>query len=41
MTDIDGVTGRISLDRDRRLMREPVAAQFVQGATRVFESRKP
>jgi len=41
MTDIDGVTGRISLDRDRRLMREPVAAQFVQGATRVFESREP
>jgi len=41
MTDIDGVTGRIRLDRDRRLVREPVAAQFVQGATRVFESSEP
>lgn len=38
ISEIDGVTGRISMDRDRRLQREPVAAQFVQGTTRVFHS---
>lgn len=41
LTGIDGVTGRISMDRDRRLVREPVAAQFVQGDTRVFEGVRP
>jgi len=41
LTGIDGVTGRISMDRDRRLVREPVAAQFVQGDTRVFEGVSP
>jgi len=41
MTDIDGVTGRISMDRDGRLLREPVTAQFLQGSTRVFEAAEP
>jgi outer membrane PBP1 activator LpoA protein len=33
---LDGVTGYITLDRDRRLTREAVPAQFVQGETRVL-----
>jgi uncharacterized protein len=33
---LDGVTGYITLDRDRRLAREAVSAQFVQGETRVL-----
>lgn len=41
LTSLDGVTGRITMDRDSRLLREPVAAQFVQGTTRVFDARQP
>ncbi len=33
---LDGVTGRITLDRDRRFTREAVPAQFVQGETRLL-----
>jgi hypothetical protein len=33
---LDGVTGYITLDRDQRLAREAVPAQFVQGETRVL-----
>ena len=33
---LDGVTGTISMDRERRLQREPVAAQFAQGEVRVL-----
>jgi hypothetical protein len=33
---IDGVTGTISLDRERRLVREPIAAQFQQGEARLL-----
>ena len=39
MAAIDGVTGHISLDHERRLVREPVVAQFIQGETRVFDAR--
>ncbi|MCW5620840.1 MAG: penicillin-binding protein activator [Burkholderiales bacterium] len=39
MSAIDGVTGHISLDHERRLVREPVVAQFIQGETRVFDAR--
>ena len=33
---IDGVTGMIILDQERRLSRDAVPAQFVQGETRVL-----
>ncbi len=33
---IDGVTGTITMDRERRVVREPIAAQFVQGEIRVL-----
>jgi len=33
---LDGVTGTISIDRERRLTRELIPAQFVQGQTRVL-----
>ncbi len=33
---LDGVTGLITLDRERRLARDAVPAQFVQGETRVL-----
>jgi outer membrane PBP1 activator LpoA protein len=33
---LDGVTGTISMDRERRLHREPVAAQFAQGEVKVL-----
>jgi hypothetical protein len=33
---LDGVTGRITLGRDRRFTREAVPAQFVQGETRLL-----
>lgn len=33
---LDGVTGAIALDRERRLVREPIAAQFQQGEARVL-----
>jgi outer membrane PBP1 activator LpoA protein len=33
---LDGVTGYITLDRERRLAREAVPAQFVQGETKVL-----
>jgi outer membrane PBP1 activator LpoA protein len=33
---LDGVTGTISMDRERRLQREPVAAQFAQGEVKVL-----
>jgi uncharacterized protein len=33
---LDGVTGYITLDYDRRLTREAIPAQFVQGETRVL-----
>jgi outer membrane PBP1 activator LpoA protein len=36
---LDGVTGYITLDHDRRLIREGVAAQFVQGETRVLSDQ--
>ena len=32
---LDGVTGTIVLDRERRLVREPIAAQFQQGEARL------
>jgi len=38
---LDGVTGTIVLDREHRLVREPMAAQFQQGEARVLaESRR-
>lgn len=38
---LDGVTGYITLDRDRRFVRELIAAQFQQGETRVLaETRR-
>ena len=33
---LDGVTGHITLDRDHRLVREPIPAQFQQGETKVL-----
>jgi uncharacterized protein len=33
---LDGVTGTISLDRERRLVREPAAAQFAQGEIKIL-----
>lgn len=33
---LDGVTGQITLDRDHRLVREPIPAQFQQGETKVL-----
>ena len=33
---LDGVTGTLTLDRERRLLREPVAAQFAQGEIRIL-----
>jgi outer membrane PBP1 activator LpoA protein len=39
-TVLDGVTGTITLDRDRRLLREPVAAQFVQGEIKVLSEER-
>jgi outer membrane PBP1 activator LpoA protein len=38
---IDGVTGTISMDRERRVLREPIAAQFAQGEIKVlFDEQK-
>jgi outer membrane PBP1 activator LpoA protein len=31
---LDGVTGYITMDRDRRFVRELIPAQFVQGETK-------
>ncbi len=36
LAPLDGVTGRITLDRERRFIREPVPAQFVQGETKLL-----
>jgi outer membrane PBP1 activator LpoA protein len=33
---LDGVTGAITLDRERRFVREPIAAQFQQGEAKVL-----
>jgi outer membrane PBP1 activator LpoA protein len=35
-TPLDGVTGTLTLDRERRVWREPVAAQFVQSEVRIL-----
>jgi uncharacterized protein len=36
LASLDGVTGTITLDRERRLLREPVAAQFSQGEIKIL-----
>jgi outer membrane PBP1 activator LpoA protein len=33
---LDGVTGFITIDRERRMVRELIPAQFVQGETRLL-----
>jgi outer membrane PBP1 activator LpoA protein len=33
---LDGVTGTIIVDRERRVLREPVVAQFTQGETKIL-----
>jgi outer membrane PBP1 activator LpoA protein len=38
---LDGVTGYITLDRDRRLLRELIPAQFLQGQLRVLAETVP
>lgn len=37
---LDGVTGFITLDRERRMLRELIPAQFVQGETRLLADLK-
>ncbi|HZP86935.1 MAG TPA: penicillin-binding protein activator [Burkholderiales bacterium] len=36
LSELDGVTGRITLERNHRVVRTPVAAQFVQGEVRAL-----